>query len=183
MDTKALRQIGIKKAFRFGIFVPLLGIFSILGYPFFRRWYLKILGVRIGKNTIIHAVRFINAYRKGFSGLSFGNNVFIGDDSMLDLAESISFEDNVTLAGRVTILTHLNVGYKDHPLQKHFPSSSQPVHIKEGAFIGVNVTILSGVTIGLRSFIAAGSVITKNVPDDTLVGGVPGREIRRISEQ
>ena len=89
-------------------------------------------------------------------------------------------DENVTIAERVTILTHLNVGYEGHPLQKYFPSKSLPTFLAEGCFIGTNSTILCGVNIGKFSFVAAGSLVNKDVPDKTLVGGVPAKVIKSI---
>ena len=55
-----------------------------------------------------------------------------------------------------------------------------PVHIGNDVWIGGNVTILPGVTIGNNVVVAAGAVVTKDVPDNTLVGGVPARKIKDI---
>ena len=99
----------------------------------------------------------------------------------MDLADRIIISDSVTIAERVTILTHTNVGYRDHPLQKHFPSNSQSVTLKHGSFIGASVTILSGVEIGECTFVAAGSVVTEILPAYSLVAGVPARVIRVIN--
>jgi acetyltransferase-like isoleucine patch superfamily enzyme len=98
----------------------------------------------------------------------------------LDLAEAITLERQVTLAERVLVLTHLNVGYADHPLQPHFPPVAKPVHVEQGAFLGANVTVLAGVRIGRCAFVAAGSVVTADVAPWTLVAGVPARPVRRL---
>ena len=127
-----------------------------------------------------HNVNFFNYYRTGFKGIKIGNNCFIGDESLIDLADQILIYGSVTIAERVTILTHTNVGYRDHPLQKYFPPTAQPVTLEYGAFIGASVTILPGVTVGKCAFVAAGSVVTKDVPAYSLVGGVPAKLIRRI---
>ena len=55
-----------------------------------------------------------------------------------------------------------------------------PVHVGRGAFLGANVTVLAGVTIGSGAFVAAGSVVTRDVPASTLVAGVPARAIRSL---
>jgi maltose O-acetyltransferase len=86
----------------------------------------------------------------------------------------------VTLAERVLVLTHMNVGYKDHPLQAEFPPMAGGVCIERGAFVGASVTILAGVTIGAGSFVAAGSVVTGDVPPRTLVAGVPAKPVRSL---
>jgi acetyltransferase-like isoleucine patch superfamily enzyme len=57
---------------------------------------------------------------------------------------------------------------------------SAPVVVEEGSFLGANVTVLPGVRVGARSFVAAGSVVTADVPPRTLVAGVPARPVRTI---
>ena len=101
---------------------------------------------------------------------------------MLDMAENIVLEDFVTVAERVLILTHMNVGYKTHPLQGYFPAFAKRVKVGKGSFIGANVTLLPGIVIGEESFVAAGSVVTENVSHKVLVAGVPARVIRKIGE-
>ena len=86
----------------------------------------------------------------------------------------------VTLAERVLILTHTNVGYQDHPLQKHFPASAAPVRIERGSFVGANATLLPGITIGAGSFVAAGAWSPPTCPPHTLVAGVPARPVRAL---
>jgi maltose O-acetyltransferase len=177
---KALHEIGWTKTVRFLFTSLYLAGFRLLIFPPLRSIALVLVGVKIGKDTVIHDVRFFNAYRTGFSGLSLGKRCFVGDECLIDLADKVVLADDVTLAERVTILTHTNVGYANHPLQKYFPPSSAPVHLERGVFVGVNATLLPGVTIGECAFIAAGSVVTDNVPAWTLVGGVPARMIRQL---
>lgn len=177
---KALNEIGWRKSLRFVFSTLFLACFRLLLFPPLREFALRIVGVKIGADSVIHDVRFFNAYRMGFAGLTLGSRCFIGDECLIDLADQVAFADEVTLAERVTILTHTNVGYATHPLQKYFPSSSAPVRLDHGAFVGVNSTILPGVTIGECAFIAAGSVVTEDIPAWTLVGGVPARVIRQL---
>lgn len=177
---KAFKEIGTKKLLRFFVFTLLMLLFKLAIFPPLRSLFLKALGARIGKNTILHNVKFFNIYRTGFKGFVIGDSCFIGDEVLFDLADKIIIEDQVTFAERVTVLTHTNVGFKDHPLQRYFPAFTKPVIFKRDCFIGTNVTILPGVTIGECSFIAAGCVVTKDVPPKVVVGGVPGRVIREI---
>ncbi|MCZ2083871.1 MAG: sugar O-acetyltransferase, partial [Flavobacteriales bacterium] len=55
------------------------------------------------------------------------------------------------------------------------------IHIKKNAWIGANVTILQGVTIGENSVVAAGAVVSKDVPDNTIVGGIPAKILKKIN--
>ena len=178
---KAIEEVGWRKAARFAFFTVALLHCRVALFPPLRALWLRLLGARIAARAVLHDVRFFNAYRRGLAGLSIGRECFLGDECLLDLAESITLEDQVTLAERVVVLTHLNVGYADHPLQAHFPAMAAPVLFETGCFVGTNVTILAGVTVGARAFVAAGSVVTADVPPKTLVAGVPARPVRTIA--
>jgi acetyltransferase-like isoleucine patch superfamily enzyme len=116
-------------------------------------------------------------------GVHIGKHVFLGGGNVLDRVrpDLITIEDYVSLAGGVYILTHSNpttplreiLGEKYHILA--------PVHIKRGAWVAINVVILPGVTIGENSIIAAGSVVTKDVPPYTIVGGSPAKVLKQIT--
>jgi len=178
--VKALAEIGWAGAARFGLLTAAMIPYRLLPVPQLRAPWLRLLGARIGAGTIVHGVRFFNLYRRGLAGLEIAEDCFLGDECLLDLAEGIRLERQVTLAERVLVLTHMNVGYHDHPLQAHFPARAAPVVIETGCFVGASVTILPGVRIGAHSFVAAGSVVTADVPPATLVAGVPARALRPI---
>lgn len=177
---QAIKEVGLKKAFKFLIFSLFQLFYRILPLPQLRQLCLLLGGAKIGKDSIIMDVRFFNWYHQGLSGLKIGNKCFIGDETLIDLYNKVILEDSVTIAQRVTILTHLNVGYKDHPLQKYFPPTSLPVLLKFGSVIGACVTILPGITVGEKSMVAAGAVVTHDVPPKTLVAGVPAKVIRKL---
>ena len=177
---KALSEIGWRRAARYGFFTLAMIPYRLAFLPQLRAPWLRLLGARIGRRTVLHDVRFFNLYRRGLGGLEVGEECFVGDECLIDLAEGVRLERQVTLAERVLILTHTNVGYRDHPLQAHFPASAAPVVVETGAFLGANVTVLPGVRIGAGSFVAAGSVVTADVPPRTLVAGVPARAVRTI---
>ena len=179
---KALGQIGWRKAFRFGWFTLALVPYRLLLFPQLRAPWLRLLGARIGRGAILHDVRFFNLYRGGLSALSLGRECFVGDECQLDLAASIVLEDQVTLAERVLVLTHTNVGFSDHPLQRHFPPMEAPVVFERGCFVGASVTILPGVRIGRGAFVAAGAVVTEDVPPGAVAAGVPARVLRTLPE-
>jgi maltose O-acetyltransferase len=178
--VSALAEIGLRKALRYGFMTMAALPLRVALFPQPRAVWLRVLGARVGRGAIVHGVRFFNLYRRGFAGLEIGERAFVGDDCLLDLAEGIVLERDVTLAERVVVLTHLNVGYAEHPLQVHFPPETAPVTIREGSFVGASVTILAGVTIGPCAFVAAGSVVTKDVDAWTVVAGVPARPIKAL---
>ena len=112
---KAVDEIGLRAAARFGFFTLAMVPYRMALFPPLRKAWLELLGARIGAKVILNDVRFFNLYRRGLSGLRVGDECFLGDECLLDLAESIELGSQVTLAERVLILTHTNVGYRDHP--------------------------------------------------------------------
>lgn len=179
---KAYQEIGLISAVKYIFFTFALVVFKVLLFPPCRVFFLRFFRAKIGKNCILHNISFFNLYRGNFSHFIVGNNCFIGDESIFDMADKIILEDHVTLAERVMVLTHMNVGFYDHPLQKYFPKFQKPVIFKTGCFVGCNVTILPGTVIGECSLIAAGSVVTRDVPPYSVAGGVPATVIRRLEK-
>lgn len=177
---KAFREIGVKKAFKYLFCTIAMVFYRLLVFPQLRVPYLRLLGAKIGRDVILHNVRFFNCYRTGFKGLSIGDNSFIGDETLIDLADSVIIEPDVTIAERVIILTHTNVGYKNHPLQRYYPSSSGKVLIKNGSFIGANTTILPNVTIAPKTFVGTMSLVNKDLPGESVIGGIPAMVIKRL---
>lgn len=179
------KEIRLKNIFKFVLFSILQVIYHLVVDHFFyfpqtRKMFLQLIGARIGSDTMIMNVKFFNYHIKGPTGLEVGNQCFIGDESLIDLYDSVVISDQVTIAQRVTVLTHLNVGYKNHPLQKYFPKRSSRVVLKNGCVIAAGSMILPGVTVGANSFVAAGSVVASDVPPNVLVAGVPAKVKRRF---
>jgi len=110
--------------------------------------------------------------------LRIGKHVYVGPGCLMDLADAISIDDDAAISARVTIVTHSDVGAR--PLQKIFPRQSAPVRIQEGAWIGVNTTILHGVTIGERAVVGACSLVNKCVPAAVVAYGTPCQVVRDI---
>ncbi len=177
---KALREVGLRRAFRFVVMSLAVWLAGVAPLPPFRKFATSLFGASIGDDTILLPIKFINPDRCGFSGLVIGSECFIGADTMFDLAEKITIGNRVTFGPRVTILTHLNVGYDDHPLQRHFPPSAKPVVIEDDCFIGAGAIIQQGVTVGKGAFVSAGAVVTKDVAPAVLAGGVPAKVIKNL---
>ena len=113
-----------------------------------------------------------------------GKNIHIGNNftgnynlTILDIRE-VYIGDNVMIGPNTLITT---VGHPLTPMgrRKHI-GIAKPVKIGDDVWIGGNVTILPGITIGNNVVVAAGAVVTKDVPDNTLVGGVPAKAIRKL---
>lgn len=108
-------------------------------------------------------------------GVHIGKGVEIGYMVLIDnrRPELVTIEDHVTLTTMCVVISH--------DLSRHFNEGKEiigEVRIRKGAFIGMNSTIMPGVTIGEGAVVAAGSVVTKDVEPYTIVGGVPAQKIR-----
>lgn len=138
------------------------------------------------KNYILERIAInnpVNNYRiicHRYRGVNIGNGVMIGMGCVLDHAfpEYITLEDNTALAGNVYIICHSNPYYH---LKDRLLSYVAPVTIKEGAWLGVNVTVLPGVSIGENSIISAGTVVKNDIPSDVVVAGNPAKIIKKFS--
>ena len=105
-----------------------------------------------------------------------GKNVFINFDCVLLDLGGITIEDGVLIAPKVSLLTE---GHGILPEDRH-SLIPKPIHIKKNAWIGAGATVLQGVTIGENAVVAAGSVVSKDVPDNVVVGGIPAKVIKEI---
>lgn len=136
--------------------------------------YLRLLGAKVGKGVTFYPGIKINPAHK----------IEIGDH--VDLAWGVI----ITTSGGVSIGNRTLIGYKSMILSSNhvIPSNrqrifeaghlSKPVAIANDVWIGGNCTILPGVTVGEGAVVAAGSVVTKDVPPFTIVGGIPARIIK-----
>ncbi len=108
--------------------------------------------------------------------ITIGKRVFINTGCKFQDQGGITIGDDVFIGHNVVIAT-LNHGLNPECRGDLIPA---PVKINDKTWIGANATILPGVTIGYGAVIAAGAVVTKNVPDNTTVAGVPARIIKNI---
>ena len=108
--------------------------------------------------------------------LRIGKEVFINTACVFTDLGGIVIEDNVLIAPQVKIIS---VNHDINPKTRRGVILS-PVHIQKNAWIGSGATILPGVTIGENAVIAAGAVVNKNVPANTIYGGVPAKWIKDI---
>lgn len=108
--------------------------------------------------------------------INIGKNVFVNHACTFMDRGGITLEDNVLVGPKVNLIT------TNHPINpaERRATISQPIVIKKGAWIGVGATILPGVTIGENSIVAAGAVVSKDVPDNTIVGGIPAQILKTI---
>lgn len=143
-------------------------------------------GAQIGEGSRIwHFVHVCSGAKIG-AGVSLGQNVFVGNKVLIGdrckVQNNVSVYDNVTLeegvfCGPSMVFTNV---YNPRGLIER-KDQYRDTLVKRGATLGANCTIVCGVTIGTYSFVGAGAVVNKDVPDYALVAGVPGRQIGWIS--
>jgi acetyltransferase-like isoleucine patch superfamily enzyme len=132
----------------------------------------EIIGTPIHESTTVFAPFHTNFGRF----IRLGKNVFINHAcTFLDLG-GITIEDDVLIGPKVNLIT------ENHPLN---PSDRRalickPIVIRRNAWIGAAATVLPGITIGENAVVAAGAVVSKDVPANTVVGGIPAKIIKSI---
>jgi len=141
---------------------------------------LKRYGASIGEDCdIATGLIFHNCVTNDYSHLSVGNNCHIGKQCFFDLWGKVNIEDNVVISMKTTIITHQDMGLSN--LKILYPGTIADVNIKNNCYIGVNSTLLKGITINSSSIIAACSLVIDNVPAFTIVGGIPAKELKKIN--
>lgn len=115
----------------------------------------------------------------------FGKNITVGENVFINACCHFQDQGGITLGdnclvGHNVVFATLNHGFAPEERQSMLPA---PIVVGRNVWIGSNSTILQGVTIGDNSIIAAGSVVTKDVPANAIVPGVPARFIRSISPE
>jgi hypothetical protein len=134
--------------------------------------YVKDLEELFGRN--LDDVRILTPFICDFGNrVTFGKNVFINHSAILSASGGIEFEDGVQVAPGVRIAT-INHDFNE----RHTKYTYGKVTIGKNAWIGMNVTICPGVKIGKYAIVAAGAVVTKDIPDYAVAGGVPAKVIK-----
>lgn len=144
-------------------------IINKIPFYFIRGWFYKnIFNFKLGKGvTIFLEVRF-----DATSGLVIGDNSVINSSCRIDTRGLVTIGSNVSISEGVSILT------ADHnPKTPNLQGRTRAVHLYDYVWIGTRAMILPGVTIGKGAVIGAGSIVTKDVPDLTIVAGNPAKPI------
>jgi acetyltransferase-like isoleucine patch superfamily enzyme len=109
--------------------------------------------------------------------IAVGRAVFIGYECAFTGHAAIDIADQVMIAHKVNLVT---AGHPVEPDKRRAYITAEPITIETNVWIGAAATVLPGVTIGADAVVAAGAVVTHDVPPATLVGGVPARVIREL---
>lgn len=162
--------------------------YKVLGIEYINRYLtsatqnvrdiLNHFGASICDNAIVHGPLTIHNAENDYSKLSVGHGVHIGRDVFLDLTENIYIGDHSIISMRCILLTHQDVG--NRPLKKHYPRRTNPLIISRGCYIGCNVTILCGVSVGEFAVVGSGAVVTKDLPTNILAIGIPAKIVKNF---
>lgn len=135
---------------------------------------LRLGGASIGRKCVIRRGLIL---QESFR-LRLGDRVFINAGCCFDCSMPITVGDDVQLAYQVTLITgnHRIGGER----QRAGPHTPRPIVIGSGAWIGARAIILPGVTVGDGAVVAAGAVVTRDVPPNTLVAGIPAAVVRSL---
>ena len=136
--------------------------------------FVNIYGCEIGDNSKVGA--FVEIQKNSF----IGKNCKISSHTFI--CEGVHIEDNVFIGHNVTFINdkYPRSTTEDGGLQTESDWSVEETFIKKGASVGSSSTILCGVTVGENAIVGAGSVVTKDVPPDTIVAGNPARILKKI---
>ncbi|WP_367329735.1 acyltransferase [Sphingobacterium multivorum] len=153
------------------LLIPETSLFKI------KNIFLRLCGVKIGDKTRICS----SAKIVGNGDLTIGSDTWIGLNVMILSSEGVV----VNIGNNVDIAPQVFIGTGSHELNTSGnrvagKGSSKSIYIGDGTWVGARVVILPGVKIGKMCMIAAGSIVTKNVADYTMVGGVPAKEIKKL---
>ena len=118
-------------------------------------------------------------YTAGGDEIRVGRNVFVNQNCTFYDLGGLDISDDVMIGPNVSIIT---TGHPLEPSQRRAATIGKPIVIEKGVWIAAGAIIIGGVTVGEHSVVAAGSVVTKDVPANSLVGGNPARVIRSIGD-
>jgi acetyltransferase-like isoleucine patch superfamily enzyme len=132
----------------------------------------------LGEGSTIEDFSTIN---NGVGAVIIGNNSRIGIGNVV--IGPVTVGNNVILAQNI-VISGLNHGYEDIDLPIHKqPVSTAPIFIEDDSWIGANVVVTAGVTIGKHCVVAAGAVVTKDIPPFSIAVGNPARVIKQYNKQ
>jgi len=142
---------------------------------------LRAAGFRIGRGTVMWGTPIITGSGDIYRRLAVGQECWFNVGVLINLGAEVSIGDRVGLGHQVMILTETHpIG---SPERRAGPVLARPVRIGDGAWLGTRALILPGVEIGAGAVVAAGAVVTKDVPPNVLVGGVPARVLRELEAE
>jgi maltose O-acetyltransferase len=138
----------------------------------------RFAGVHIGRGTTIWGRIHVAGSEDPARKLTIGDECHINGGCHFDVSAPIEISDNATLGHEVLLLTGGHV--IGPPGRRAAALTCKPIVVGRGAWLGARVTVLPGVTIGDGAVVAAGAVVTRDVPPHTVVAGVPARHLNEL---
>jgi galactoside O-acetyltransferase len=118
--------------------------------------------------------------------VAYGDNVVLGDEVYVNFGLTVVDDVAVVVGDRVMIAPNVTISTTGHPVhpevRRDGSQFSAPVHLGDDVWVGAGAVILPGVTVGAGSVVAAGAVVTAHVPPMVVVGGVPARVLREVTD-
>ena len=146
----------------------LIYLFSYIPSHRFRKLIYRLGGIKIGLGSTLHmGIRFYET-----KNIIIGQDTIIGENSVLDGRDELRIGNHVAIASEVMIYNS-----QHDQNDENFNAINKPVIIDDYVFIGPRAIILPGVKIGRGAIVGAGAVVTKDVLENTIVGGIPAHEI------
>lgn len=163
----------IEKVLKFGGLRWLVFQISMIPSVHIRKWLYKGLGAEIEENVVFHFKTEIRAAHY----LKVGKGTIIGDNAILDARNGLVIGKWVNISSNVSIYSDQH-NYKDPDFKSYSKEDRKmSVEVENRVWLGANVIVLPGVTIGEGAVCCAGSVVTKNVEPFAVVAGIPAKKI------
>lgn len=146
-----------------------------------RAYLYRMAGFSIGHGTMFWGTPKITGDGDLYKQLVIGDYCWMNDGCFLDLGASITIGDRVAFGHQVLLMTNSHeIGGMD---RRAGDLTAEPIVIEDGAWIGARATILPGVVIHEGAVVASGALVTKDVPANTVVAGVPARVVRQLENK
>ena len=150
------------------------------GFNYLRTLVWRAAGLRTGERVRIMGPLHLTGRARWQDNLTLGSGVFLSCPLQIDLEAPVHIGDRVHIGQHVMLLT---VDHEIGPSEQRCAATrALPIRIGDGAWLGSGSIVLPGVSIGKGAVVAAGAVVTRDVPDDTLVAGIPARIVRHLDE-
>src|SRR3546814_213627 len=140
-----------------------------------RALFSQLIGKKVDENFLL----IPPFYTSGGDEIRVGRNVFINQNCTFYDLGGLDIADDVLIGPNVSLIT---TGHPLEPLQRRAVTIGKPIIIERNVWIATGATIIGGVTIGENSVVAAGSVLTRDVPPNSLAAGNPARVVRAIGD-
>jgi maltose O-acetyltransferase len=140
---------------------------------------LRLAGFAIGHGTLMYGFPVLSGPRGLQRNLRIGQYCRFNVGCFIDLGAPVRFGDHISIGHQVMLLT---TSHEISQVERRTgPVTRQPIEIGDGAWLGARCTIMPGVTVGAGAVVAAGALVTRDVPPNAVVAGVPAKVMRILT--